>query len=336
MSQKYSNGAFVFYRAGAQCRPMLPSEIERLATQHHLPASLVPQYAGDRQQVSRAISATTSKAQKSGWQLTSIKTGRHEVVYGISLIERDQALERVDFTFDARLRWEDEGGNGQYIKGAHQIAQDVDAAFQAIRGRICPGDWTDALTTYLVSECQAFAFREDGRVYWCPASHMGQLVPLSAFLSQVGISLVVCEVETKTRALLRQAAQESLADKLQALQDEVAAFDGKQKPSNYKKRIEEIVALRKRATVYHEALQVGVDQAQAILVQLEAQVQELLDIRENTIVHRSGAVSAVGTPGSVPVDTMAQSFAAVPGIRASSEAYAARDAVWAAQPSFSW
>ena len=31
MSQKYTNGAFVFYRVGAQCQPMTPHEIERLA-----------------------------------------------------------------------------------------------------------------------------------------------------------------------------------------------------------------------------------------------------------------------------------------------------------------
>ena len=326
MSEKFSNGAFVFYRVGAQCQPMIPHEIEQLAAQHNLPASITPQYAGDRQQVSRAISTTSSKAQKGGWQLTSIKTGRHEVVYGISLIERDQALERVDFTFDARLRWSDEGGNGQYVEGSHQIAYDVDTAYQAIRGRICPGDWTEALTNYLVGECQAFAFREDGRVYWCPSSHMGQLAPLSAFLAQVGISLVVCEVEAATRTVVQQAAQESLADRLQALQDDVAAFDGKQKPSNYKRRIEEIVELRKRATVYHEALQVGVDQAQSILHTLEAQVQELLDIRENTVVHRSGAVSAVGMPGSGSVDTLAGAFGGTPS----------PTAAWATQPAFSW
>ena len=327
MSQKYSNGAFVFYRTGAQCQPMLPSEIERLAVQHHLPASIVPQYAGDRQQVSRAISATASKASKSGWQLTSIKTGRHEVVYGISLIERDQALERVDFTFDARLRWEDEGGNGQYIEGTHQIACEANNAYQAIRGRICPGDWTEALTAYLVDECQAFAFREDGRVYWCPQSGMAHLAPLSAFLAQVGITLVVCEVETETRTVVQQAAQESIADKLQALQDDVAAFDGKQKPSNYKRRIEEIVQLRKRATVYAEVLQVGVDQAQAILTQLEAQVSAMLDIRENTVVHRNGVVSATGTPGSHSIDTLAGAFGGTTPSPA---------AAWAAQPAFSW
>ena len=116
---KYENGAFCFWRTTPTMQPMTPAEIERLAAQHNLPASIVPQYAGDRQQISRAIGAVSSKASKGGWQLTSIKTGRHEVVYGISAIEKDQAQERVDFTFDDRLRWSDEGGNGQHIEGMH-------------------------------------------------------------------------------------------------------------------------------------------------------------------------------------------------------------------------
>ena len=305
---------------------MLPGEIERLVAQHSLPSSIVPQYAGDRQQVSRAIIAVSSKRSKQGWLLRPIKQGRHDVLYGIIRETKHTESEYLDHIQEERIRWSDEGGNGQYVEGKHQIACEVNTAYQALRGRICPGDWTDTLANYLVAECQGFAFREDGRVYWCPESALPSLTPLSAFLEQVGISLAVCEVEAEARTVVQQAAQESLADKLQMLQDDVAAFDGKQKPSNYKRRIEEIVNLRKRATVYHEALQVGVDQAQAILTQLEDQVQTLLDVRENTVVHRSGAVSAIGTPGSTSVDTLASAFGGMPSPAAA----------WAAQPSFSW
>ena len=324
MSQKYTNGAFVFYRAGSACQPMLPDEIERLAQQYSLPTSIIPQYAGDRQQVSRAINKTKAGLAKQGFTLTALVTRDHEVRYRINALHKEN--EQGDMPYEALVTWTDEHGNGQCIEGTHQIACDVNNAFQAIRGRICPGDWTDALAYYLVSECQGFAFREDGRVYWIPEAHLPRLVPLMAFLAQVGISLVVCEVEAEVRTVVQQAAQESLADKLQTLQEDVAAFDGTQKPSNYKRRIAEIVTLRKRATVYAEALQVGVDQAQAILTQLEDQVQTLLDVRENTVVHRNGHVSAVGTPGSTSVDTLASAFGGMPSPAAA----------WAAQPSVSW
>ena len=85
-------------------------------------------------------------------------------------------------------------------------------------------------------------------------------------------------------------------------------------------------ALRGRAMAYRDALGIGVEQAQSILDTLEAQVQAFLDIRENTVVHRSGAVSAVGTPGSQPVDTLAGVFGGIPSAAA----------VWTAQPAYSW
>lgn len=288
----YKDGAFVFYRTSAACVPMLPSEIEWFAKMHSIPATIVPAYAGDRQQVSRAISQVSGHVAKKGWELTSIKTGRHEVVYGISAVAKDQERERVDFTFDDRLRWSGQHGNGKEVEGAHHIAHKVNTAYQALRGRVCPGDWTESLTTYLLTECQAFPFREDGRIYWVPPQTLGKLASLGAFLASVGINLVCCEVQSETKTVVTQAAAESLADKLQSLQEEVDAFDGNQKPSNYKRRIEEFQALRKRATTYHEALGIGVEQAQAILNILEGKVQGLLSIREATVLHRDGSTSS--------------------------------------------
>lgn len=109
---RYTDGAFCFYRTSSQCQPMHPHDIEHIAARHGISAAIVPQYAGDRQQVSRAIAQVSGQMARKGWQITSIKTGRHEVVYGISAIDRDQQLERVDFAFTDRIRWSDEGGNG--------------------------------------------------------------------------------------------------------------------------------------------------------------------------------------------------------------------------------
>ena len=323
---KYQNGAFVFYRVGSGCRPMMPQEITALAAQHGISARIVPAYGGDRAQVARAISATSSGLSRQGWLLTSIKTSQHEVVYGISAVTKDQARERVDHTFTDRVRWSDEGGNGAYIEGQHAIAQQVDAAYQAIRGRICPGDWTASLTEYLLSECHAQAMRDDGRIYYVPSASLTHLAPLGQFLQAVGISLVVCEIEAEAVAVVQQAASEGLAEELERLQAAVASFDGEQKPSNYKARIEEMTQLRARAGAYQAALGIATEQVTAVLDALESQVQRLLDVRENTVVHRSGRRSDRGTVGSPPADALAQSFDAVPGIRASSAEYARRQA----------
>ena len=312
MSQKYHNGAFVFYRVGAQCQPMTPAEIERLAAQHSLPSSIVPQYAGDRAQVSRAISQVKSGLARKGYALTALTTKDHEVRYRINRTERDQI--HGDMPYESTFRWTDEHGNGAYIERTHHVAAEVDIAYQAIRGRICPGDWTAALTGYLVHECYAQPMREDGRIYYVPAKAVYTLAPLAAFLASVGISLVCCEIEPESIQVVQQAAQEGLAEQLQALQDAVTAFDGKQKPSNYRARIEEIVQLRGRAMTYRDALGIGVEQAQRILDQLEAQVQALLDLRETTVVHRNGHVSAVGVLGNQDSDTAATTCAPQPAL----------------------
>jgi len=324
---------------------MDPHSIGVLAARHHLPESIVPQYAGDRAQVSRAITQAKSGLARQGYALTALMTKDHDVRYRINLIAREN--EHADMPYEAQLSWSDEHGNGQTTKGTHQVVQAVDAMYQSIRGKICPADWTATLTAYLLGECYAQPMREDGRIYYLPPQSLPKLAPLTAFLAAVGISLVVCEIEAEAVPVVQQAASEGLAEQLQALQDEVAAFNGKQKPSNYRARIEEITTLRGRALAYRDALGIGVEQAESILDTLESQVQALLDIRESTVVHRSGRVSAVGTPGSGSVDTMAQSFDAVPGIRASSQEYEARKlAVLSygaatghhptAQPSFSW
>lgn len=323
MSQKYANGAFCFYRTSAACVPMTPAEIEPLAQQHNLPASIVPAYAGDRAQVSRAIAQAKTGLANRGHVLTALTTRDHEVVYRINAIQRED--DRGDMPYEARLWWSDEHGNGASIEGTHAVACQVDAAYQGIRGKVCPGDWTASLTAYLVGECYAQPMREDGRIYYLPVESLGKLAPLSAFLAQVGISLVICEIEAEAVPVVQQAASEGLAEQLQALQDAVAAFDGKQKPSNYRARIGEITQLRARATAYRDALGIGVEQAQAVLDQLEAQVHALLDIRENTVVHRTGAVSAIGAPGSQSVDTLAQAFEQPAGVQTAP-----------LKPAFSW
>ena len=307
MSTKYQNGAFCFTRISNQYTPLTPADIARLAGKHGIDPSICPQYAGDRQQVSRAITHAKAGLKREGWLLTDIKTTQHEVLYGISSIEKDQALERVDHSFVDRVRWTDEGGNGAHIHGSHHAAQQADTAYQALRGRICAGDWTSTLTDYLLRTCYAQPMRESGVIYWVPPPNVSQLHTLTAFLKDVGISLIICEIEADTMPVIQQAAQEGLADQLAELEAKVAAFSGEEKPSNYKHRLEEFQALRARCLVYRASLGIGVEQAQAMLDSLEAQVSRLLDIRENIVVHRSGKSSAKGEqPGAV--DTMAAVF----------------------------
>lgn len=293
-TQKFSNGCFCFYRNSA-CQPMTPHAIEMLVQKHHLPSTMVPEYAGDRTIVARSIAHVQPKASREHWLLRPIRQTSTEIVYGIVHEEKNTAHETLAYQDEARLRWTSDNGNGIAVSGAHSVAMMVDAQYQAWRGLIMAQDWALAMTNYLTQTCQGQAMRDDGRIYWIPPQTLQYVHALSAFLADVGIHLVVCEVESEHTPIVQQAASEGIAEQLATLEQEVNAFDGKQKPSTYKSRIQEYETLRKRAMTYRDALGIGVDHAQAMLDTLEQKVQDLLSLRETTIVHRDGTEGKRGT-----------------------------------------
>ena len=294
-TQKFTNGSFVFYRTSSACQPMTPHQIEALVQKHSLPSTMVPEYAGDRAIVARSIAHVQPKAGREHWLLRPIRQTGTEIVYGIVYEQKDTLTETLAHSFDSTLRWTSDNGNGIHVTGDHYVAQSVDNQYQQWRGLIMAQDWALSITNYLTQTCQGQAMREDGRVYWIPPQTLHYVQVLSAFLSDVGISLVVCEVESESKTVVQQAASEGLADQLSALEQEVDAFDGKQKPSTYKSRIVEYESLRKRALTYRDALGIGVDHAQAMLDTLEQKVQDFLTLRETTIIHRDGTEGKRGT-----------------------------------------
>jgi hypothetical protein len=313
---RFTDGAFCFYRVSGTCKPMTPTEIEQLARQHGIRESIYPTYAGDRQTVSRALSQVSAHLGRQGWMLDAIKTAKHEVVYAIVEKQKDQAREHIDYSQCSKLRWSDEHGNGAHVDGSHEIAQRVDTAYQELRGKIVAGDWTESLVEYLRTDCYAQSMLTSGYVYWIAPQYLDVVKQLQPFLEHVGISLVLCEVETESKNVVEQAAQEGLADQLAALQTEIDAFSGEEKPTTFRLRIERLQALRKRATVYHSTLGIAVEQAQAMIDQLEHKAQTMLDIREDMVVHRDGSsehTSPLPTPtrsSSSSKKESAQSFEA--------------------------
>jgi hypothetical protein len=293
--ETYTDGAFVFYRVsrGMADQAHDPETVRATAASYGLPPHVVPDYAGDRAAVARAISRITSGLSRQGWQLTSIKTARHDVVYGISAIQRDREAERVDFTFNDRLRWTDEHGNGHRVEGGHDIARRVDAEYQKLRGKIIAPDWTAAITDYLLSTCQAVSMRDDGRIYWAPPQHQDKIATFSQLLQSVNISLVRCAIEAEHKTVVHQAAADSLYDKITELEQDAEAFDGSQNAATYKRRLEMYSELRKRATTYREALGIGVDKAQSVLDRLEAEVSTMLNIRQGTVIPRHDSIGAL-------------------------------------------
>ena len=289
-NQKFASGAFVFTRARG-LQPRDPDDLPPVAARHVIPTDFIPTYAGDRVAISRAISQASSGLQREGFLLRPITRTSTQVVYGIVKEDRDEAEQKLDHDFEGLVSWSAEP-DPSVVQGDHQIARRVADAYRELRGKVTADDWSGVITAYLDSH-DAARVRGDGRVYWCPPQRLADVKKLGAFLAEVGIDLVLCEIEAESRTVVEQVAAESLDEQLTHLEAEVQAFDGTQKPSTYTRRLDEYQRLRQRAGLYKDALGLGVEKAEKVLVDLEQKVQAMLDIRLKTVVHRDGTASTV-------------------------------------------
>lgn len=288
-------GSMVFYRVSGRAKPMLPTTIEALAQQHGVPSSLVPTYAGDRAAVGRALNSTRTKISKEGLLLRSITSTQTLIVQGIVVETKDVANEHLDHQHDpdANVRWNSES-NGAHIEGTHPVAQLANQTYQDLRGRIMSDDWTDTINEYLLETCDAQPMRGDGRIYWVPPDKQALLEPLKVYLDAVGIAMFDMPIESTDTANIQnvqEAVAENLLDQLKNLADEVQAFDGTQSSMTYQSRLEVCEKMRARCTLYRETLGSMAEQMQGLLDQLANKTQDMLTLRDHTIVHKDGSIA---------------------------------------------
>jgi hypothetical protein len=282
---KFMNGAFVFVRASG-LEPRSPDELLPIACAHGIDARVIPEYVGDRATFSRAITNTSKGLTREGFLLRPIRRTSSEVVYGIVKEEKNEAIRRVDHEFEATVSWNAEP-DPSLVVGEHVVAQRVNSAFQQLRGKIIADDWSGSITTYLERH-DAARVRGDGRVYWVPPQRLNDIKRIGAFLQDIGIDLVLCEIEPEIQTVVQDVAKVSIEEELDRLQEEADGFDGRQKPSTYTRRLEEYQRLRQRAVLYRDALGVGSERAQKVLDELEQRVSSMLTLRKQTVVHRDG------------------------------------------------
>ena len=282
-SHKFANGAFVFTRARG-LQPRNPDELLPLAAQHNLPHDIIPKYVGDRATVGRAITQTSSGLHREGFLLRPVKRSSGEVVYGIIRENRDDDSQKLKHKHEATVSWSVEP-DSSVVQGEHQVAKRVAEAYQQLRGKIVAEDWSASITTYL-EQHDAARVRGDGRVYWIPPQRIDAIRNLGSFLQQVGIDLILCELEPEVQGVVQDVASESIEEQLDKLQQEADSFDGKQRPSTYVRRLEEYQRLKQRAGLYRDALGVGVDKASQVLQGLEEKVGQMLELRKQTVIPR--------------------------------------------------
>jgi hypothetical protein len=267
---------------------MRPEEVLPIALRHGYRSDVVPVYPGDRAIIGRAIARTDTVINGTQYLLRSMKRNQTEVIYGI-VRERHDGETHLDHNHEATLRWTAEP-NPEYIEGDHTLAKRVHLKFAELRGKLVADDWTSFIGEQL-ERLGAVTMRDDGRVHWLPPQAIDAARKLQAFLSEVGVTLIMAEVAAENAAVVTEVVAESLDDAIHNLELEVREFDEKQKPSMFVRRLEEYQKLRERALLYKSALGIGTERAEQVLGELEKKVSGMLDVRQGMTVHRDGRVS---------------------------------------------
>lgn len=286
---RFGDGAFTFYVVKPSLEPMFPEQIAAIAHRHGIPDTITPAYAGDRATVSKAL----GKGAPKGWLLRKIVADQTQVIYGIVSETRDQEAQTLEFTHESSCTWSMDEDAGSAIHGDHEVAQLVNDAYQELRGKIIAGDWTGSLIAYLTDDCIGMPLRSDGRVFWVPPHGLDSLRKLTVFLDEIGISVIMCEIEPLNKVVIHEAVSASIESRLKELQDEVEQFDGTQRPSTYKDRMAQYVALKKRARTYRDVLGISIADAEAALEVLETKVGAMLLDRNAKVIHRNGTQTGV-------------------------------------------
>jgi hypothetical protein len=222
-----------------------------------------------------------------------IKKTKKTVIMGISPEEVDEHGETVTHEFEGKLTWEAEP-DPSVIRGNHQVAQEINLAYQDIRGKIVGDDWTNNITDYLVSRCAAMYFKPN---YWVPPQMVAKVKELAEFLrTAVNIRVYIAEISGKEAvADIKDKAKKTLADKLDELVQQVDEFDGTERSTVYTLRMQRSLELRKQANLYKSALGVGVSKMDSVLKKLDTACEKMMDLRQCITVHKDGTVSDKGS-----------------------------------------
>lgn len=311
MAKKFSDGAFVMWNARLKAAALDPNDVKDMALAAGLPESIVPEYPGDRQIVSRVLDRNASKIRRQGYVLSKLKRTQSHVLMTIHETSRDVEHRQTELPQAGTLEWTPETGAIVSPEG-HPVADWLDYHYQELLGKISGTDWSTTLVSYLVNECYAQAWRDDGRVYWVPPAGLDNVKALQDWLKAVGVSLAIVEIDTSVKDSVVEVVESSLVDQLDELQAEVDGFDGLQKPSTYSDRLDKYHDLRKRVIVHCETLGIAKTTAGKLLSKLEdmeVKVTEHLTHREKVRVKRDGTIEYLGEATDEPDDSTPESTA---------------------------
>lgn len=169
-------------------------------------------------------------------------------------------------------------------QSGHDLVVNIQARFAALRNVHAADDVRRTITRALTSFAGVL-LRENGGVWWLPSVHAAALRQLQGTIESLGssrFSLVPVHASNDAQRTLGDAAAKSIEAELEELKREVAQFVAQppERTSTLVRRFDAFDALRGRAQLYRDVLQVQVKDLDSTLNQLAASIETLLNAKQ--------------------------------------------------------
>lgn len=258
------------------------ARIERTQLERHWSnAGLAAEFLPEPPTAEKALKTAVRDVQV-GQQGRLIRLGKeeeHEIVYAI-VRETRHDDGSVSFSQEARVLLDRKAGQLSNDCPAHELVVAIEAAFAALRTTHTADDVRRSMLRVLDASA-AVSLREHGGVYWTPAPHAVALRQLQQAVEQIGSSkvyLLPVHRSPDSERTLGAVARGSIEGELAALQAELAAFVASppERASTLVRRLDSFDALRAKAALYRDILNIQVADIDQNLAKLAQAVESML------------------------------------------------------------
>ncbi len=245
-------------------------------------AQLSPQYLPEPPTAEKALKAAVRETAV-GQPDRLIRLGKDdesEVVFAI-VRETKHADGSVTYQQETRVILDRRAEIVSSDVAGHDLASVIAARFGELRSTHTSDDIRRAMMKIL-NACAAVTLREHGGVYWVPTPYAEAVRRLQGAIEKIGSSrvyLLPVHESADANRTLGDAATLAIEDELAVLKAEVAGFvvSPPDRPSTLVRRLDAFEALKNRAALYRDVLQVHVQDLDKTLADLAGSIEKILN-----------------------------------------------------------
>jgi hypothetical protein len=245
-------------------------------------AQLAPEHLPDPPTAEKALKAAVREAAV-GQPDRLIRLGKEddaEIVFAV-VRETKRADGSVTYHQETRIILDRKAESVSSDLAGHDLATVISIRFAELRATHTPDDVRRSMMKTL-DACAAVTLRDHGGVYWVPEPYAELIRRLQVAIEKIGSSrvyLLPVHSSADANRTLGEAARLAIEDELAQLKAEVEGFIASppDRLSTLVRRIDAFEALKIRAALYRDVLQVHVKDLDTTLAELVRSVEHLLD-----------------------------------------------------------